>query len=96
MKTISQAVLLVGHGGLPKDIPQQIVDSFMKIHKQRVHSGIAITAQEKELDSTIRKWKRTPESDPYKAGFENLAAHMKPLLSDYILKIAYNEFVIQL
>ncbi|MZG30915.1 MAG: hypothetical protein F3741_08935 [Nitrospinae bacterium] len=92
MEAITQAVLLVGHGGLPKDIPQEIVENFMRVHKQRVRSGNAITAQEKELDSTIRKWKRTPESDPYQAGLESLASHMQPLLSDYILKVAYNEF----
>ena len=90
MKTM--AVLLVGHGGLPKDIPQQVVESFMKIHKQRIRSGSAITSQEKELESTIRNWKRTPESDPYKAGLENLASYMEPQLEGYIFKTAYNEF----
>lgn len=92
MKTYKQAVLLVGHGGLPKDIPQHIVESFMKVHKQRVRSGAAITSEEKDLESTIRNWERTPESDPYKAGLENLASHMEPHLDGYILKTAYNEF----
>ncbi len=92
MKTIKQAVILVGHGGLPKDIPQQVVESFMKIHKQRIRSGAAITSQEKELESTIRNWQRTPESDPYQAGLENLASYMEPNLDGYILKTAYNEF----
>jgi sirohydrochlorin cobaltochelatase len=92
MNTIKQAVLLVGHGGLPKDIPQQAVESFMKIHKQRIRTGAAITNEEKELESVIRNWKRTPESDPYQAGLESLASSMKPRLDGYILKTAYNEF----
>jgi sirohydrochlorin cobaltochelatase len=64
----------------------------MKIHKQRIRSGAPITPQEKELESTIRNWQRTPESDPYKAGLEKLASHLKPTLEGYILKTAYNEF----
>jgi len=92
MNTIKQAVLLVGHGGLPKDIPQQAVEGFMKIHKQRMRTGAAITNEEKELEAVIRNWKRTPESDPYQAGLEKLASHMKPRLDGYILKTAYNEF----
>jgi sirohydrochlorin cobaltochelatase len=92
MNNIKQAVILVGHGGLPKDIPQQVVESFMKINKQRIRSGAAITSQEKELESTIRNWERTPESDPYKTGLENLASYMEPNLDGYILKTAYNEF----
>jgi len=92
MDTNHQAVILVGHGGLPKDIPQKVVEGFMKIHKQRIRTGGEITAQERELESTIRNWQRTPESDPYKTGLETLASHMKPLLDGYILRTAYNEF----
>jgi sirohydrochlorin cobaltochelatase len=51
-----------------------------------------ISSREKELESIIRSWKRTPESDPYKTGLEKLAAHLAPRLNDYILKTAYNEF----
>ena len=89
MKTIKQAVILVGHGGLPKDIPPKIVENFMRVHKQRVRSGTPITSEEKELDSTIRNWERTAESDPYKAGLEQLASHMESQLEGYILKTAY-------
>jgi sirohydrochlorin cobaltochelatase len=92
MNKIRQAVILVGHGGLPKDIPPKIVESFMRVHKQRVRLGSTITSEEEELDSTIRNWERTPASDPYKSGLEKLASHMEPQLDGYILKTAYNEF----
>ena len=78
MENNKQAVILIGHGGLPTDIPKEIVEDFMKIHKQRIRTGIDITSKEIELDSTIRNWERTPESDPYKSGLEKLATH--PLL----------------
>ena len=34
MENNKQAVILIGHGGLPSDIPKDIVEDFMKIHKQ--------------------------------------------------------------
>ncbi|MBC8283418.1 MAG: hypothetical protein H8E32_06350 [Nitrospinae bacterium] len=92
MENLKQAVILIGHGGLPSDIPKEIVEDFMKIHKHRVRTGTPITSKERVLESTIRNWGRTPESDPYKSGLEKLAAHLAPRLEGYILKTAYNEF----
>lgn len=92
MENPKKAVILVGHGGLPRDIPSEIVEKFMRVHKTRIKAGGSITEQEVELDTTIRKWQRTPESDPYKSGLESLASHMEPMLKGYVLKTAYNEF----
>jgi sirohydrochlorin cobaltochelatase len=92
MSISKKAVILVGHGGLPSDIPSEVVEKFMRVHKGRIKSGSPITQQEIELDTTIRKWERTPKNDPYKTGLESLASHMEPMLEDYILKTAYNEF----
>ena len=92
MEKIKQAAILIGHGGLPSDIPKELVEDFMKVHKQRVRMKTPITSKEKELESLIRNWERTPESDPYKSGLEKLAAHLAPRLENYILKTAYNEF----
>ena len=92
MTTLRKAVILIGHGGLPSDIPKDIVEDFMKIHKSRVRMGTPITSKEKELESIIRNWERTPESDPYKSGLEKLATHLAPRLEGFILKTAYNEF----
>ena len=85
-------VILIGHGGLPSDIPKEIVEDFMKVHKQRVRTGGPITLKEKELDNVIRFWTRSPATDPYKYGLEKLAEHLAPQLEDYILITAYNEF----
>jgi sirohydrochlorin cobaltochelatase len=92
MEELKQAVILIGHGGLPSDIPKQVVEDFMKVHKQRIRMKTPITSQEKNLESIIRNWERTPESDPYKSGLEKLAAHLAPKLEHCILKTAYNEF----
>ena len=55
MEELKQAVILIGHGGLPSDIPKEVVEDFMKIHKQRVRMGTPITEKEKDLESTITK-----------------------------------------
>ena len=39
MKNYKRAVVLVGHGGLPSDIPSEIVEKFMRLHKARVKTG---------------------------------------------------------
>ena len=64
----------------------------MSVHKTRVKTESPISSQEVELDNTIRKWKRTPETDPYKFGLETLASRMKSFLKNYTVKTAYNEF----
>ena len=92
MNDSKKAVILVGHGGLPSDIPSEVVEKFMRVHKGRIKSGGPITDHEIELDTIIRKWERTPENDPYKTGLESLASHMEPMLEGHILKTAYNEF----
>ena len=92
MENSKKAVVLVGHGGLPSDIPPEIVEKFMRIHKSRIKSGGPIGEQEIELDNTIRRWDRTQKSDPYKFGLESLASSMEPFLSGYIIRTAYNEF----
>jgi sirohydrochlorin cobaltochelatase len=85
-------VILVGHGGLPSDMPSEMVEKFMRVHKGRIKTGGPITEHEIELDTSIRQWERTPENDPYKTGLESLALHMEPMLKGHILKTAYNEF----
>jgi sirohydrochlorin cobaltochelatase len=92
MENLKKAVILVGHGGLPRDIPSETVEKFMRVHKSRLKAGGPITEQEVELDTTIRKWQRTPENDSYKTGLETLASHMEPMLKGFILRTAYNEF----
>jgi sirohydrochlorin cobaltochelatase len=87
-----QAVILVGHGGLPKDCPQDLVTRLKALEAQRRTSGGAPTLQELELDGRIRQWPRTPETDPYQAGLEGLAAHLRPHLHGALLAVAYNEF----
>jgi len=86
------AVILVGHGGLPKDCPREIIQQFKQLERERKASRQPATAEERDLEKQIREWPRTPENDPYKAGLEQLAERLEPLLEGTPLVLAYNEF----
>ena len=87
-----RGVLLVGHGGIPKDYPRELVTKLKTLEARRRAGGTEPTTEEVELDRRIRQWPRTPETDPYRAGFEALATHLKGLLERVHFAIAYNEF----
>jgi sirohydrochlorin cobaltochelatase len=92
MSENQRAVILVGHGGLPKDCPREIVQQFKQLERERKTSGQPATEQERDLENRIREWPRTPENDPYKAGMEQLGQRLEPLLEGSRLVLAYNEF----
>jgi sirohydrochlorin cobaltochelatase len=87
-----RGVLLVGHGGIPKDYPREYVTKLKTLEARRRAGRTEPTVEEVELDRRIRQWPRTPETDPYQAGFEALATQLKGLLKGAHFAIAYNEF----
>jgi sirohydrochlorin cobaltochelatase len=87
-----KAVVLVGHGGIPKDCPQELVTKLKRLEAQRRAAKTAPTSEEIELDAKIRRWPRTPESDPYQAGLEAVAARLKTRLNGVLFAVAFNEF----
>jgi len=87
-----RAVVLVGHGGVPKDCPHELVRKLKQLEAQRRAAGKPMSKEERELDQQIRRWPRTPKNDPYKVGLESLADQLRPLLKRDKLAIAYNEF----
>jgi sirohydrochlorin cobaltochelatase len=85
-------VVLVGHGGIPTDYPLEPLRELKTLEGKRRATGGDPTPEEVELDRRLRQWPRTPDNDPYKAGLESLAAHLKPALDGNLFAIAYNEF----
>jgi sirohydrochlorin cobaltochelatase len=51
-----------------------------------------MSAEELDLDTKVRQWPRTPETDPYQAGLEAVAAQLRVNLGDVLFAVAYNEF----
>ena len=89
---MTRAIVLVGHGGVPKDCPHDLIRRLKQLEAQRRASGGPVSPEEKELDGTIRRWPRTARNDPYKGGLEALADQLRPLLNGDRLAIAFNEF----
>lgn len=87
-----QAVILVGHGGLPRDCPPDWVQRLKRLQSQRKGTGEPPTMEEADLEREIRNWPRTPENDPYRHGLERLAAKLAPQVHPAKLEVAYNEF----
>ena len=92
MADVQKGIILVGHGGIPKGYPQDLVTKLKRLEAQRRAAGLPMSEEEHKLDQKIRNWPRTPETDPYQAGLEKLATHLKPLLDGTRFSTAYNEF----
>lgn len=87
-----RGVVLVGHGAIPTDYPRDLVTKLKTLEARRRASGADPTPEETELDRRIRQWPRSPQTDPYRTGFEALASHLRVLLRGEHFAIAYNEF----
>ena len=85
-------VVLVGHGGIPTDYPREPLNALKALEGKRRATGGDPSPEETALDLQIRQWPRTSENDPYQAGLESLAAHLKPAFNGDLFAIAYNEF----
>ena len=92
MQTTVRGVILVGHGGIPKDCPQDLVTKLKRLEAQRRATKQPASPEELELDQKIRRWPRTKETDPYQSGLEAVGAMLRPHLNGVVFAMAYNEF----
>ena len=92
MNITNRGIILVGHGGLPSDFPSEQVSKLMRLEKERRRTKQKPTAEEIEIDRSLRHWPRTVQSDPYKAGLEHLLSYLSPLFDGMRVELAYNEF----
>ncbi|MCM3903530.1 MAG: CbiX/SirB N-terminal domain-containing protein [Pyrinomonadaceae bacterium] len=92
MATVVRGVILVGHGGIPKGCPQELVTKLKRLEAQRRTAKMPPSPEELELDTKIRQWPRTPETDPYQSGLEAVAVQLRANLGEVLFAVAYNEF----
>jgi sirohydrochlorin cobaltochelatase len=92
MATVVRGVILVGHGGIPRGCPQELVTKLKRLEAQRRTAKMRPSPEELELDTKIRQWPRTPETDPYQSGLEAVAAQLRANLGEVLFAVAYNEF----
>lgn len=79
-------VILVGHGGVPSDCPPQLVSEFKRLEAKGPSPELT------EADRKLRQWPRTPKTDPYKAGLEQIGKTLSSAMPDRKVVLAYNEF----
>ena len=85
-------MVLVGHGGIPQDCPQELVTKLKRLQAQRRAAQTPPSPEEIELDARVRRWPRTAATDPYQAGLEEVAVRLQSQLDGVLFGIAYNEF----
>jgi len=85
-------IILIGHNSIPKECPQELVTKLKRLEGQRRAAKLPPSAEELELDTKIRQWPRTAETDPYQAGLETVAARLQAHLNGALFAVAYNEF----
>ena len=89
-------VVLVGHGGVPRDFPRAELQRLKALEGERRARGTEPSDEERMLERRIRTWPRTPASDPYQAGLEAVAAALRAKLGaahdTTRVLVAYNEF----
>lgn len=86
------AVVLVGHGAPPSDIPPEKVSEYVRLERMAEGGDEEARIRFERLDREIRSHPRTPENDPYFYGVLGLAEEMRrnPLFIEVIP--AFNEF----
>ncbi|MES2503600.1 MAG: CbiX/SirB N-terminal domain-containing protein [Myxococcota bacterium] len=89
---MKKSVVLIGHGGIPKDFPNEKVSRLKILESQRQRAKTPMTEEESTLDHEIRTWPRTRENDPFCFGVQAIAKHLAPKLMPTKLVLAYNEF----
>ena len=87
-----RAVVLVGHGGVPRDYPRDRLLRLRGLEAQRRTSGASPSPEEAALALELRLWPRTSATDPYQAGLQRVATQLRPRLAPTRLELAYNEF----
>ncbi len=84
------AVVLVGHGSVPADVPRPLVQRLRALEAERRSTGGKMSDEEHDLDAKIRRWPRTPATDPYKAGVEAIAEVLRGRVGNVV--VAFNEY----
>ncbi len=92
MEWSKRGIVLVGHGGIPRDCPREWITQLKRLESQRRAAALPPSEEELELDAKIRRWPRTAATDPYQSGLEALAEALRPRLNGALFALAYNEY----
>lgn len=88
-------ILLAMHGSPPLDFPAGEMAEFMALHSQLGHAPGPMASAHKlrydQLEAKMRGWPRTGQNDPFYAGSQELARHLRQESGLEVI-IGFNEF----
>ena len=65
MAAVVRGVILVGHGGIPKGCPQELVTKLKRLEAQRRAAGAPISEEERELAESLAEIRRGEFEDGF-------------------------------
>jgi len=88
-------VVLAMHGSPPLDFPEDEMTEFMGLHARLGHQQApganALQLRHAQLEAKMRAWPRTGQNDPFYAGSQELARHLRQESGLEVI-IGFNEF----
>ena len=78
MQASTRGVILVGHGGIPKDCPGDYVMNLKRLEGQRRQSGQPISVEEAEWDRRSVSGRGTRQLIPIKPAFRRWLRNCGP------------------
>lgn len=88
-------ILLAMHGAPPLDYPKQELAEFLGLRARIAHAFGAQPAplvhRYQELEGRIRRWPRSARNDPFFAGSQELAVHLRRASGRKVV-LGFNEF----
>jgi sirohydrochlorin cobaltochelatase len=88
-------IVLAMHGVPPTDFPKPELIEYMSLHARlELKQGDdvkAISQRHQELEEKMRAWPRTVQNDPFYAGSQELAGHLRRETGLEVL-VGFNEF----
>ncbi len=92
--TEKTVIVLAMHGEPPKDFPKDEFADFFSLQAQLELGGtlgVKRHQQYAELDAKMRAWPRTAENDPFYAGSQEMARHLREA-TGYEVIVGFNDF----
>jgi sirohydrochlorin cobaltochelatase len=88
-------IVLAMHGAPPLDFPKSEMAEFMSFHSRLGHAVSPMAGDQKlrydQLEAKMRGWPRTGQNDPFYAGSQELARHLRQESGHEVI-IGFNEF----
>jgi sirohydrochlorin cobaltochelatase len=89
------AIVLAMHGTPPSDFPRQEMAELFDLRARLKHAAgpLDLSAEHRhaELDAKMRAWPRTAQNDPFYAGSEEMAKHLRRETGWDVI-VGFNEF----